>query len=313
MSMMRRREAHAVFRRLADELQAGRSAALATVVALTGSGYRRPGARMLVLCDGSRAAGTLSAGCLEEDARLHAVRAMDTGEARLLHYDTSAEDGPGITTGCGGSLDILIEVMTPADAAHAANLAEQLGGRRDVMVIAEGEGVRFTDTLVAPPRLIVCGTGEDAAALADLAGTAGLDVTIAGKRGILPEPLGERDFAVIMTHDFAADRSWLEQLLATRIGYIGLMGPRRRTARLCAFALDDVRIYAPVGFDIGAEGAQQIAIAIVAEVLAVHAGRQPRHLRDRAGPVNEGAGAAAHGLGSHSGDVAAPRATAVRR
>ena len=89
-------------------------AALATVVRVEGSAYRRPGARMLVTEDG-RTTGVVSGGCLEGDVRDRAARVMRTGEPRLVTYDTTTDEDVvwGLGLGCNGVVDVLIE---PASA-----------------------------------------------------------------------------------------------------------------------------------------------------------------------------------------------------
>ncbi|WP_151087917.1 XdhC family protein [Hymenobacter baengnokdamensis] len=91
---------------------AGRPCALATVVEVVGSAYRRPGARMLVTEDGELT-GAISGGCLEGDARQRARRALAKGEPALVTYDTRDEDDPrhGLGPGCQGVVRILIEPL----------------------------------------------------------------------------------------------------------------------------------------------------------------------------------------------------------
>jgi xanthine/CO dehydrogenase XdhC/CoxF family maturation factor len=82
----------------------------------------------------------------------------------------------------------------------------------------------------------------------------------------------DRAMAVVMAHDYERDRACLAALLATRITYIGMLGPRRRTARMLEdLGIDrlDPRVHAPVGLAIGAETPQEIALAIVSEAQSV--------------------------------------------
>ena len=95
--------------------------------------------------------------------------------------------------------------------------------------------------------------------------------------------VGPRTLAVIKTHSFVHDRDWLKVFLGTPASYIGLLGPRTRADELLAL-LDvtaDGRVFAPVGLNLGADGPEQIAISIVAELLAVLARQQPVHLREK--------------------------------
>ena len=97
----------------------GRPCALATVVEVLGSAYRRPGARMLVTEDGELT-GAISGGCLEGDARQRARRAIFRGEPALVTYDTRDEDDPrhGLGPGCQGVVRILLEPLNFSDPAN---------------------------------------------------------------------------------------------------------------------------------------------------------------------------------------------------
>ncbi|HZH91621.1 MAG TPA: XdhC family protein [Pyrinomonadaceae bacterium] len=100
-----------------DEAQdRGERCALATVVSVEGSSYRRPGARMLV-CEGGTSTGTISAGCLEGDVIEHAKRVMRAGAAVLVEYDTAStsdEMAWGLGLGCNGIVRVLVEPLAPA-------------------------------------------------------------------------------------------------------------------------------------------------------------------------------------------------------
>jgi xanthine/CO dehydrogenase XdhC/CoxF family maturation factor len=103
----------------------------------------------------------------------------------------------------------------------------------------------------------------------------------ADQPGDLP---ADRDtLAVIKTHVFEHDSKWLARLLATEVGYIGLLGPRARGDRLLAKVAPGQRrrVFAPVGLDLGADGPEQVALSVVSEALAVWAGRGGQHLRER--------------------------------
>jgi xanthine/CO dehydrogenase XdhC/CoxF family maturation factor len=93
----------------------GERCALATVVSVEGSSYRRPGARMLV-CEGGASTGTISAGCLESDVIEHAKRVIRTGAAVLVEYDTAStsdEMAWGLGLGCNGVVRVLVEPLAP--------------------------------------------------------------------------------------------------------------------------------------------------------------------------------------------------------
>ena len=105
---------------------AARPCALATVVEVLGSAYRRPGARMLVTEDGELT-GAISGGCLEGDARQRARQAIFRGQPALVTYDTRDEDDPrhGLGPGCQGVVRILLE---PLDFAAPDNPVKLLRG-----------------------------------------------------------------------------------------------------------------------------------------------------------------------------------------
>ena len=93
----------------------GERCALATVVSVEGSSYRRPGARMLV-CEGGASTGTVSAGCLESDVIEHAKRVIRAGKAVLVEYDTAStsdEMAWGLGLGCNGLVRVLVEPLAP--------------------------------------------------------------------------------------------------------------------------------------------------------------------------------------------------------
>jgi xanthine/CO dehydrogenase XdhC/CoxF family maturation factor len=114
-----------------------RKAALATVVRLAGSAYRRPGARMLITDDG-RWTGAISGGCLEGDALRKAREVMGTGQPRVVTYDTTEESGDafGIGLGCNGIIDVLLEPIHPADPANPVHLLSRLLVERTPAVMA---------------------------------------------------------------------------------------------------------------------------------------------------------------------------------
>jgi xanthine/CO dehydrogenase XdhC/CoxF family maturation factor len=157
-----------------------------------------------------------------------------------------------------------------------------------------GEVTVLHEFIPMPIAVVICGEGEDATPLAELAGLLGWQWRRVGK----DQPLGaldERSAAIVMTHNFARDAALLAELLGTRAGYIGVLGPKRRTERLLddvkksgrqLSPLDPARLYAPVGLDLGAETPAEVALAIAAEVRARFSGREGGALRVRPGPIH---------------------------
>jgi xanthine/CO dehydrogenase XdhC/CoxF family maturation factor len=168
----------------------------------------------------------------------------------------------------------------------------------------------FVEAILPPPRLFVFGSGHDAVPVVQLAKTLGWDVCVcpADQRvsvrqrftiadevlvGTLEELATridqcDRAMAVIMSHHYETDRSYLGMLVGTHCRYIGVLGPRTRTTRMLAelgLGLSgDVRIHAPVGAELGAETPQELALGIVAEVQARLAHAPGKSVRDRVVP-----------------------------
>ena len=344
------------------ELQAGgRRAALATVVRVRGSAYRRPGAKLLVSEDGS-CVGNVSGGCLEADVREVGLQVIRTGQPRMRSYCSGADEISAwdLGVGCEGEVQVFVEPVeepvggerglldddapfavctvvaedrslaergrllvtstgstgtlgAPARDAASAALARRLadGGSSGIHEIV-GRAV-FIDGFAPPPRLVIVGAGEDARPLAALALGAGFRVLVVDRRaGLLspdrfpPDarlvlaraeevaahlPLDARSYVVVMTHSYADDEGYLRGLVRAPLAYLGILGPRQRTDRLlraldAEAPLDESRIYAPIGLDLGTEGAEQVAVSIVAEMLSVRSGRSATPLRERREPIH---------------------------
>jgi xanthine/CO dehydrogenase XdhC/CoxF family maturation factor len=107
-------------------------------------------------------------------------------------------------------------------------------------------------------------------------------------------PRGQRFAAVVMSHQISRDRDYLYALLRSDVTYLGVLGPRARTERMLTELIAregslpeiDERFFSPVGMDIGGEGPDAIALAIIAQVSAVANGKAGGHLRDRRGPLH---------------------------
>ncbi len=133
----------AAFRRTQAD---GKRCALATVVHVEGSSYRRPGARMLVTDDG-QLTGAISGGCLEGDALQKALYAINQQRNKLVIYDTTDDDDLqfGVQLGCNGIVYILFEPIDPCpgDLTPIRLLEELVVGRDDKELVVErsGEGM----------------------------------------------------------------------------------------------------------------------------------------------------------------------------
>ncbi|MCB9341948.1 MAG: XdhC family protein [Lewinellaceae bacterium] len=117
-------------------VQTGKKCALATVVHVEGSSYRRPGARMLITEDG-QLTGAISGGCLEGDALRKALHVMTAQRTMLATYDTMDEDDGtlGLGLGCNGIIQVLIEPILPEDPLHPVALLKMAHARRQQSIV----------------------------------------------------------------------------------------------------------------------------------------------------------------------------------
>jgi xanthine dehydrogenase accessory factor len=335
-------ELDAILEAAADCRERGERFALATVVDVRGSSYRRPGARLLVP-ESSPPVGLISGGCLESEAARLAREALTLDAPVLVTVDHSAEGDElwGMGLGCRGVVELLAEPPTLAadtlDALAAARdgrsaylltgldgerrrltevEAEALG-ERAVMAVAHGRptllGESVLDVILPPLHLVVCGAGPDATPLVAAGMRLGWRVSVVDPRRSLLDAArfpgasihavdpadaakaveaGEWTAAVIMSHDYLRDAAFLGGFLGRGVPYLGVLGPRDRTDRLLAelasppTEADLAVLHSPAGLDIGADGAEEVATAIIGEILAVMHGRSGGPLRTRQGSIH---------------------------
>ncbi len=254
-----------VFAAVTDALERGESAALVTIVAAHGSTPQRVGAKMLVFADG-RTVGTIGGGCYENDAFWKAREAITNRTPQLVRYELSDDFAQETGLICGGQMDVYIEPIEPSPelyvvgAGHVgyelARLAHQVGFR--VHVIDDRE--KFANAERFPFAVEVTAADIPAwIAAANLPGHA---------------------YAVIVTRGHTNDLEALRALAPQPLRYLGLIGSRAKVARIYeALAADGVpaeqlaHVHAPIGLDIGAVTPQEIAVSILAELIAVKHGR----------------------------------------
>ncbi len=190
-------------------------------------------------------------------------------------------------------------------------------GERASAAVAHGRpvliGETVLDPILPPLHLVICGAGPDAGPLAAAGQRMGWRVSVVDPRRSLLQPMrfGDAELldvepgnaaeavaadewtaAVLMSHDYLRDAAFLEGFLGRRVGYLGVLGPRDRTDRMLAElgrppTESELRaLHAPAGLDIGADGAEEVATAIVAEILAVVRGGSGVPLRERPGPIH---------------------------
>jgi xanthine/CO dehydrogenase XdhC/CoxF family maturation factor len=217
-----------------------------------------------------------------------------------------------LRTGAGSCL---VTVLTGPDAGShrletdgAAAAAHRDGTPR----VEEVDGERvFYEPLLSPLRLVVCGAGHDAIPLVRQAAELGWRVVVVDVRRALltlerfpgaadfasPDPAAaaealapdQRTAVILMSHNYLRDIAHLRSFLDAPLAYLGVLGPRGRTEQMLnemgrSESID--RLHAPAGLDIGAEGPEEVAHAIVAEILAVTRGRSGGPLKERAAPIH---------------------------
>ena len=130
------KEVQDIVRAFEEARKEGKQTALATVVHVQGSSYRRPGARMLITEDG-KLTGAISGGCLEGDALRKARLAMVQHKAMLVTYDTTDEDDAklGVGLGCNGIIQILIEPINPGNPENPVALLQTFLNNRQHAVL----------------------------------------------------------------------------------------------------------------------------------------------------------------------------------
>src|SRR5215831_13541287 len=129
------KETAEILARAARVAEAGGRAAVAMVVRIEGSAYRRPGAKFLVEESGATA-GSVSGGCLEGDVREVALEVLRSGEPRLLRYETGDDESVfGLGLGCNGTVEIFVRDATSPEALETSReILDLLRGDRPFAV-----------------------------------------------------------------------------------------------------------------------------------------------------------------------------------
>ncbi|MBW8713646.1 MAG: XdhC family protein [Acidobacteria bacterium] len=234
-----------------------------TVVRSQGSTPQRAGAKMLVWADG-RTLGTIGGGCYENDAFWKARESLSSGRPQLLHYELNDDFAQENGLICGGRMDVHIDPLTPS------------------------------------PRLFIIGAGHVGHHLARIAGDVGFRIHVVDDREkfanaerfpgaevvvqSIPEWLHRSDipasaYVVVVTRGHQHDLDAMRALAARDLKYLGLIGSRAKVARIYDALLAEgmpaeclQRVHAPIGLDIGAVTPAEIAISILAELIAVTRG-----------------------------------------
>ncbi|MEU6230797.1 XdhC family protein [Streptomyces sp. NPDC047042] len=359
---------------------AGEPFGLATVVSVSRSAPRDPGAAMAV-GPGDEVVGSVSGGCVEGAVFELAQEVVANGEARLETFGYSDEDAFAVGLMCGGEITLLVRPVTPAldpsfaavartvAAGHPVTVATVTDGPAtrgatlavwpdrvsgtlgttglDVAVTADARGelalgatglrhygphgerredavTVFLHSFAPPPRMLVFGAIDYAAAVARIGAFLGYRVTVCDARPVFATPkrfpegvnvvadwphrymrgtdTDERTVICVLTHDPKFDVPLLEEALRRPAAYIGAMGSRRthddRRRRLTEAGLtapELARLRSPIGLDLGARTPQEVAVSVAAEIVALRWGGSGAALTATGGaihPPHEGRGQA---------------------
>jgi xanthine dehydrogenase accessory factor len=254
-----------VFAAVVDALDRGEPAALVTIVSTTGSTPQRVGAKMLVFGDG-RMIGTIGGGCYENDAFGKAREAILLRRPQLVRYELSDDFAQESGLICGGQMDVYIEPIEPSPELyvigaghvgfHLARLAHEVGFR--VRVVDDREKFANRERFPQADQIII----EDIPSWID--------------KTLLPP----HAYVVIVTRGHNNDLDALRALAPRDLRYLGLIGSRAKVARIYAALTEEAMpieilktVHAPIGLDIGAVTPEEIAVSILAELIAVKHGK----------------------------------------
>jgi xanthine dehydrogenase accessory factor len=230
-------------------IETGEPVALATVVDVQGASPAQVGFKLLVRPDGS-AVGNVGGGALEQRVRQATLTALQEGQSRLVHYTLRQEGPDAVGMLCGGEATVFVEVYQPS------------------------------------PTLLIVGGGHIGQPLAEMARLVGFHVRVVDVRPeratvpqLDPAAVTPQTYVVLITEDHVTDERALHQVLDTPAAYVGMIGSRRKVGvifdHLRAEDVSEERlaqIRAPIGLDLGGRTPEEIALAILAEIVQVRYG-----------------------------------------
>jgi xanthine dehydrogenase accessory factor len=239
-----------------------------TVVRARGSTPQRAGAKMLVFADG-RTVGTIGGGCYENDACLKARDALATGRQSLLHFELNDDFAQENGLICGGQMDVHIDPLEPASRLyiigaghvgwHLARLAADTGFR--LHVVDDREKFANAGRFPAAEQIVVAPIAE----------------------WLHGAEIPPSAYVVIVTRGHQNDLEAMRALAARDLRYLGLIGSRAKVARIRTMLLSEGmppecldRVHSPIGLAIGAVTPAEIAVSILAELIAVRRGVKTR-------------------------------------
>lgn len=254
-----------VFSALSEALGRGEEVALVTIVASTGSTPQRVGAKMLVYADG-RTVGTIGGGCYENEAFWKAREAIKSRKPLNVKFELTDDIAEETGLICGGQMEVFIEPVEPSP---------------DVYIFGAGHVGYFLGRMA-------CDTGFRVHVIDDREKFAsserfgeGVDVIVDDiPTWLETHTLPPTSYAVVVTRGHKHDIDALRALTRSPLRYVGLIGSRAKVKRIFDALREEGTtpealkpVHAPIGLDIGAITPQEIAVSILAELIAVKHGR----------------------------------------
>jgi xanthine dehydrogenase accessory factor len=255
-----------VFEELVRLRRLGRKCALATIVNVRGSIPSYETAKLLVREDGS-IVGTVGGGCVEAEVWTAAREAMETGQSRQLTFNLGQDAAQDNGLICGGQLEIFVEPIFPQPRAFL------FGGGHISKSLAGIAGLAGFSTVIV----------DDREAFANRERFPDADEVIAGEYEQVCSKLDitENSYIIIVTRGHRDDMRVLRWAVTTPAGYLAMIGSKRKVISTVrelekeGLAKEGFeRLHAPMGLEIGAVTPEEIAVSVVAEMIAVRRGAQ---------------------------------------
>ena len=254
-----------VFAALAAALEAGEPVALVTITGSTGSTPQRVGAKMLVYEDG-RTVGTIGGGCYENEAFWKAREAIKSRKPLSMSFELNDDFAQESGLVCGGQMDVFIEPVEASPelyvfgAGHVGHFVGKMAHEVGFRVHVVDDREKFANSERFGP---------------------GIDVIVDDIPAWLERhSLSATTYAVVVTRGHRHDLETMRGLLRSPMRYLGLIGSKAKVKRIFdmlreeGVPADTLRpVHAPIGLDIGAITPQEIAVSIVAELIAVKHGK----------------------------------------
>ncbi|MBI1354520.1 MAG: xanthine dehydrogenase [Acidobacteria bacterium] len=248
-----------VYEELVAVRRNGEKAALCTIVEVQGSIPSFQSAKMLIKQDGSMV-GTIGGGCTEAEVWNAAREVIETEHPRMLSFNLGQEAAYDNGLICGGQLNVYVEPVLPIPTAYIFG-----GGHisKSLSKVATLAGFR---TVVIDDREQYANAERFPEAV---------EVFADDYEKVFPQlPVNDAAYVIIVTRGHRDDMRVLRWAAETSARYIAMIGSKRKTIEVCKQLLADgvgleslERVHAPMGFDIGAVTPEEIAVAVVAEMI----------------------------------------------